>query len=91
MGGLNRFAAGLTVEKILVLDVTPNEPLPHNELPLIWFMAEILQRIWRCRKYGKVCHLETVRAQLANAVELITRSNYSDMVPILHLMMDNNV
>ena len=42
MGGLNRFAASLTVEKVLVLDVTPSEPLPHEELPLVWFAAETL-------------------------------------------------
>ena len=80
--GLERFTTGLTREKVLLLDFT-------MELPLVWFTAEVLQRLWRRRRDGRVCRLYEVRAELEAAVNLVRRSKYEAMAAILDLMIDN--
>ena len=75
--------------EILVLDFTMREPLPHQELPLVWFVGETLQRIWRCRKNGKTCNIEEVSAQLKNAIKSIEVTKYCDMASFLHQMVQN--
>ena len=45
MAGLGNISWELTVEKVLVLVFALTEPLPHQELPLVWFTAEVLKRI----------------------------------------------
>ena len=86
LAGLGKFSENLTAEKVLLLDFTPREPLPHQELPLVWFTAEVLQRIWKCRKDGKVCRLTEIKAELDAAVNLILNSKFGDMVPVLREM-----
>ena len=66
-----------------------NGTLPHQELPLVWFTAEVLQRLWRRRRDGRVCRLYEVRAELEAAVNLVRRSKYEAMAAILDLMIDN--
>ena len=86
MAGLGNFTRELTVEKVLVLDFTLTEPLSHQELPLVWFTAEVLKRIWKCRQDGKPCRLGEIRANLEAQTNLILRSKYGDMVPVLRQM-----
>ena len=87
MDGLGNYSDSLTVEKVLLLDFTLSEPLPHVELPLVRFTAEVLKRIWKCRREGKICRLAEIKAELDAAVNLILRSKYGDMVPILKQMI----
>ena len=86
MAGLRNFSRELTLEKILVLDFAITEPLPHQELPLVWFTAEVLKRIWKCRQDGKPCQLGEIRASLDAQSNLILRSKYGDMDPVQRQM-----
>ena len=65
--------------------------LPHQELPLVWFTAEVLQRLWRRRRDGRVCRLYEVRAELEAAVNLVRRSKYEAMATFLDLMIVNPI
>ena len=51
--GLDKFAEDLTVEKILLLDIHLSTNLPFNELPLVWFIAEVLGALWVLELQGK--------------------------------------
>ena len=62
--------------------------LPHDELPLVWFTAEVLKRLWKRRRDGKVCRLFEVRAELEAAVNLVRRTKFGIMAPLLDSMME---
>ena len=87
LDGLKEFTTDLTAEKVLLLDFTASGHLPHEDLPLVWFTAEVLQRLWRRRRDGRVCRLYEVRAELEAAVNMVRRSQYSDIAVILDLML----
>ena len=89
LDGLKEFTTDLTTEKVQLLDFTMSGHLPHEELPLVWFTAEVLQRLWRRRRDGRVCRLYEVRAELEAAVNMVRRSKYGDIAVILDLMMIN--
>ena len=84
--GLERFSAGLTAEKILKLDLSPSVPLPFNELPLVWFTAEVLRNLWELRSAGKPCRLLQIKASVEAECQMMQLSNYRDMVPIIEAM-----
>ena len=86
MGGLRTYTRDLTVDKMLVLDFTLTEPLPGQELPLVWFTAEVLKRIWKYRRDGKICRLVEIKAEVEAEANLILGSKYEDIVPILKQM-----
>ena len=88
MTGLQKFTNNLTAEKVLLLDFTLSEALPHGELPLVWFTAEVLRRLWRCRRDGRICRLYEVRAEMEAATNLVRRSKFGSMAPVLDEMMD---
>ena len=87
LDGLKEFSTDLTREKVLLLDFTVSGNLPYEELPLVWFTAEVLQRLWRRRRDGRVCRLYEVRAELEAAVNMVRRSKYGDIAVTLDLMM----
>ena len=87
LDGLKEFSTDLTREKVLLLDFTVSGNLPHEELPLVWFTAEVLQRLWRRRRDGRACRLYEVRAELEAAVNMVRRSKYGDIAVTLDLMM----
>ena len=86
--GLRKHTIDLTVDKLLLLDFTPAAALPHEELPLVWFTAEVLKRLWKRRRDGKVCRLFEVRAELEAAVNLVRRTKFGSMAPVLDIMME---
>ena len=86
MDGLRTYTRDLTVDKMLVLDFTLTEPLPCEELPLVWFTAEVLKRIWKYRWDGKICRLVEIKAEVEAEANLILGSKYGDIVPILKQM-----
>ena len=88
MTGLQKFTNDLTAEKVLVLDFSLSEVLPHQELPLVWLTAEVLRRLWRCRRDGRACRLYEMRAELEAAVNLIRRTKYDGMAPVLDTMLE---
>ena len=88
MSGLRRYTMDLTAEKMLLLDFTPRDVLPHDELPLVWFTAEVLQRLWKRRRDGRACRLYEMRAEMEAAVNLMRRTKFSDMAPVLDAMME---
>ena len=88
MTGLQKFTNNLTAEKVLLLDFTLSEALPHGELPLVWFTAEVLWRIWRCRRDGRICRLYEVRAEIEAATNLVRRSKFGNMALVLDEMVD---
>ena len=84
--GIDRFSAGLTAENILKLDISPSVPLPFNELPLVWFTAEVLKNLWDLRSAGKPCRLLQIKASVEAECEILKLSKYRDMVPIIQIM-----
>ena len=59
--GLGKFDSGITEEKVLLLDMEPDNLLPFGHLPLVWYTAEVLRRVWRRRRDGKQCNLFLIR------------------------------
>ena len=88
MAGLNKFCDNLTPEKLLLLDVKLAAPLPHNELPLIWFSSEVMRRMFAYRKEEKKCRLYEIRAELEAEINLVRHSKYADMAVILDMLME---
>ena len=88
MSGLRRYTMDLTAEKMLLLDFAPRDVLPHEELPLVWFTAEVLQRLWKRRRDGRACRLYEMRAEMEAAVNLMRRTKFSAMAPVLDAMME---
>ena len=88
MVGLNKFCDNLTPEKLLLLDVKLAAPLPHNELPLIWFSSEVMRRMFAYRKEEKKCRLYEIRAELEAEINLVRHSKYADMAAILDMLME---
>ena len=88
MTGLKKFSIDLTIEKVLLLDIQPRSHLPFNNLPLLWFTAEVLRRIWNNCRDGKKSRLYLIRSELEAEVNLVRQSKYSDMSTILDLMME---
>ena len=62
--------------------------LPFGHLPLVWYTAEVLRRVWRRRRDGKQCNLFLIRAELEAEVNLVRHSRYGDMTAIIDLMME---
>ena len=92
MNGLGKYSENLSPQKIILLDIEPSlvaGPLPHHQLSLIWFTAEVLRRIFRYRKDEKKCRLYEIRAELEAEVNMLRRSKYADMAVIIDTMMDN--
>ena len=85
--GIERFCSETTIEKILKLEVTLTQPLPFNELPVIWFISEVLRNLWDTRAAGKPCRLENIRASVIAECEIIRLSKYGDISTIIDLMV----
>ena len=83
---LETFSHGLTAEGILKLDISISEPLPFNELPLVWFTVEVLKSLWKLRSAGKPCRLLQIKASVQAECEILKRSNYSDVAVIIESM-----
>ena len=86
--GLNKVCEDVTPPKVLLLDFSPSVPLPFNDLPIVWFSAEVLRRIFACRREEKRSRLYLVRAEMEAEVNMLRRSKYSDMADIIDMMMD---
>ena len=84
--GLDKFSTGLTMEKIMVLDISISAPLPFNELPLIWFIAEVLKNLWETRSSGKPCRLNHTKAAVSAECEIMKQTKYGDIALIVELM-----
>ena len=68
----------------------PDNVLPYEHLPLVWFTAEVLRRVWRRRRDGKQCSLfqiRPIRAELEAEVNIVRHSRFREMAVILDLMM----
>ena len=88
MTALGKFSDGLTKDKILLLDISASAPLPHNDLPLVWFTGEVLRRIFIYRRDEKRCRLYEIRAELEAEINMVRRSKFADMAVILDVMME---
>ena len=84
--GLEKFTTGLTMEKILVLDISVSEPLPFNELPLIWFIAEVLKNLWETRSSGKPCRINHIKVATSAECEIMNQSKCGNIAIIIDLM-----
>ena len=73
--------------KLLLLDLEPDNVLPFGHLPLVWFTAEVLRRVWRRRRDGRQCSLFLIRAELEAEVNIVRHSRYQEMVLVLDIMM----
>ena len=65
----------------------PDNVLPYEHLPLVWFTAEVLRRVWRRRRDGKQCSLFQIRAELEAEVNIVRHSRFGEMAVVLDLMM----
>ena len=86
--GINKVCDNVTPQKILLLDVALSVPLPFNELPVVWFSAEVLRRIFAHRREEKKARLYVVRAEMEAEVNALRRSKYSDMAAVIDMMME---
>ena len=73
--------------KLLLLDLEPDNVLPFGHLPLVWFTAEVLRRVWRRRRDGKQCGLFLIRAELEAEVNIVRHSRYGEMTVTLEQMI----
>ena len=87
MRGLRKFNSSLTVAKLLLLDLEPDNVLAFGHLPLVWFTAEVLRRVWRRRRDGRQCSLFLIRAELEAEVNIVRHSWYEEMTVTLEQMM----
>ena len=85
--GLKKFDSSVTVDKLMLLDITPDNPLPFDVLPLVWFIAEVWRSMWSRRRDGKQVLLYHIRAELEAEVNLVRKSKYKDIAIILDIMM----
>ena len=90
LSGLNKFCDNLTPQNLLLLDIKQSTPLPFNQLPLIWFSAEVMSRIFSYRREEKKCKLYEIRSELEAEINMVRKSKYADMAIILDLMMDQD-
>ena len=81
----------VTTEKILLLDISASVPLPHNDLPLVWFTGEVLRRIFFYRRDEKRCRLFKIRAEMEAKMNMARRSKIADMAVILDVMLECSV
>ena len=88
LAGINKVCDNVTPQKVLLLDFSPSVPLPFNDLPIVWFSAEVLRRIFACRREEKRCRLYVVRAEMEAKVNMLRRSKYSEMAVLIDIMMD---
>ena len=85
--GLDLFCSDLTTEKILLLDIKINTPLPHNELPVIWFLSTALSKLWEQREAGRRCQLEEIKAYVIAKNNHVKHSKFNDMSIIIDQMI----
>ena len=72
--GLRVYCGDITPDKILHLNLVPDNPLPHDCLPLVWFVGNTLHHLWKLRSAGKQTHLYLIRAELEAQI-----SKYADI------------
>ena len=70
MTGLRAYNRDLTADKVLHLDIVPDNPLPHGSLPLVWFAGNTLHHLWKLRSSGKQCHLYVIRSELEAEISI---------------------
>ena len=75
MTGLRAYNRDLTADKVLHLDIVPDNPLPHGSLPLVWFAGNTLHHLWKLRSSGKQCHLYVIRSELEAEISILRKSN----------------
>ena len=85
--GIERFSSETSVDKVLKLDVALSQPLPFNELPIIWFISEVLRNLWETRAAGKPCRLQHIRASVIAECEMVRLSKYGDIATIIDIMI----
>ena len=88
LAGLNKVCENVTPPRVLLLDFSPSVPLPFHDLPVVWFCAEVLRRIFAYRREEKRCRLYVVRAEMEAEVNMLRRSKYSEMAVVIDTMMD---
>ena len=84
---LQKLTLDLTAEKVLLLDFSLRQPLPHNELPLVWLTSHTLMKLWNFRQEKKRYHLYQVRADIKAKICLLRKSKFSDMAETLNSLM----
>ena len=84
---LAQFDSSLTADRMLLLNIEPDNILPYGHLPLVWFIAEVWRGVWKLRRDNKQCHLFRIRAEIESEINTVRRSRYKDMAVILDLMV----
>ena len=83
--GLRKFSPDISTDQILKLDISrPNQQ--DNEMPLIWFTAEVLKQVWEVRASGKPCRSTYVQAEVKAEWEMLKLSKYKQEATIVELM-----
>ena len=85
--GLRVYCGDITPDKILHLNLVPDNPLPHDCLPLVWFVGNTLHHLWKLRSAGKQTHLYLIRAELEAQISIVKKSKYADIGIIVETMM----
>ena len=85
--GLDLYCNEITTEKIILLDIKIKTPLPHNELPVIWFLSTALCKLWEQREAGRRCQLEEIKAYVIAKSLHVRHSKFNDMYIIIDQMI----
>ena len=84
--GLTKFCPQVSTQQILKLDVSWANPQAGNEMPLIWFIAEVLKQIWDVRTSGKPCRTPYIQASVKAECEKLKNSKYKQAGIIIEQM-----
>ena len=79
MIGLRKFVSNLTIEKVLLLDIVPDNPIPFDELPLIWFISTVLANVWDARAARKSGNLNHIAAKVIADCNIVKKSKFKDI------------
>ena len=79
LNALGQFDSSLTADKMLLLNIEPDNILPYCHLPLVWFIAEVWRRVWKLRRDNQQCNLFRIRAEIESEINTVRRSRYKDM------------
>ena len=86
MNTLSNYQPNLTQTDVLTLNLEMDDPM---ELPSVWLISGVLQKIWDLRKEKKKCDLIRIRADLEAKVSLLRETRYKESAKIISQMLSN--
>ena len=83
---LSNFQSNLSQSDLLTLNFNVEDQI---ELPMVWMVSKVLQKIWDIRKEKKKCELVQVRAVLEAKVSLLRETRHKESAGIISQMLSS--